>query len=80
MKKLKDDWQVATNGERVKFVIVILLEVIVGGYGIYLAALFSISAISKPADYTYLIPIALLMFILWLISKIPTKPMGSSRL
>lgn len=80
MKKLKQDWQVATRREKLKFVIVVLFEGLVGGYAIYLAVLFAVSAASKNAEFTYLIPIILLMVILWLISKIPTRPKGVSEL
>lgn len=74
MSKLKEDWQVATRGEKVKFITLVLFELLVGGYAIYLALLFAFGFFSKNADYTLLIPIALLLTIAWLITKVPTRP------
>jgi len=74
MKKLKQDWQVATRGEKVKLIILMLFEIMAGGYAIYLSMLFSWGSLNKNADYFLLIPISLLAVSAWLISKVPTRP------
>ncbi len=49
MKKLKDDWRIATLFEKVRFILVGCLILIVGIIGIYEAVIFSIEGIARNA-------------------------------
>lgn len=69
MKKLKEDWALATNKEKIKFILVIIGILIAGGFAIYGATLYALNESTNGLIITIFGLIVVNLF-----SHIRTKP------
>ena len=77
MKKLKTDWKIATNFERIRFVVVMTIMLAFGGMSIYLLLLAISIKGSNPDEYLKYVGLSLLCFVIILCTRfIKLSPRG----